>query len=265
MRNLSNAGRIFYGITIAGIGFLTVYYHDFPYMLIPPNHSWIPGLMELAYFFGAMLMLAGLFIILRIKTRLISLLLATVLLLIFCFYFIPYEFFVSPNYLHFGDWENAAKELALCGGAFVVACNFAEKNETSFTRFLGKLVSFGKVLFSITITSFGIDHFLFAKEAADYVPAWVPWHLFWMYFTGTALIASGVAIIFDIKRSIAATLLGSMILTWFIVLHIPRVVASPAAFMGSEITSALIALGYSGIAFVIAGANKNRYGSKRKN
>jgi len=37
MKNLSGVGRIFYGIGIAGMGFLTIYYKDFPYMLIPPK------------------------------------------------------------------------------------------------------------------------------------------------------------------------------------------------------------------------------------
>ena len=53
MGNLSHIGRIFYGIAIAGMGFLTIYYSDFPYMLIPPNHSHIPGLVILAYISGA--------------------------------------------------------------------------------------------------------------------------------------------------------------------------------------------------------------------
>jgi hypothetical protein len=47
-----------------------------------------------------------------------------------------------------------------------------------------------------------------------------------------------------------------MIFIWVIILHIPRVVVSPVAYIGSEVTSALIALAYSGIAFVIAGATK---------
>ena len=69
MRNLSNVGRIFYGIAIAGMGFLTIYYADFPYMLIPPKHSWIPGLVMLAYISGAMLILAGACIVFEKKTQ----------------------------------------------------------------------------------------------------------------------------------------------------------------------------------------------------
>ncbi|MES1215231.1 MAG: hypothetical protein ABUT20_06935 [Bacteroidota bacterium] len=257
MKNLSAAGRIFYGIAIAGMGFLTIYYHDFPYMLIPP-HKRIPGLATIASICGALLLLAGLCIALGKKVRTISLLLGTALLLIFCFYFIPYEFFVSPNYMQFGDWENAAKELTLCGGAFVIAGCYPEKNETALTRLLGKLAPIGTIVFAITIISYSIDHFLFAREAADYVPSWVPWHLFWMYFCGIALLCSGIAIILKIKTGIAATLLGAMILTWFIILHIPRIVVSPVDYLNSEVTSALIALAYSGIAFVIAGTPKKQ-------
>jgi uncharacterized membrane protein YphA (DoxX/SURF4 family) len=259
MRDLSKLGRIFFGTAIAGMGVLTICYHDLPYMLIPSKYSWIPGLTILSFVFGALLIVAGACIVLKKKTRPVALLLGTALLLIFCFYFIPYQFMVSPDYLHFGDWENAAKELALAGGAFVIAGCFPEVDESPFNKFLSNLMPLGKILFSITIISFGVDHFLYAKEAADYVPSWVPCHLFFMYVTGTALLASGFALILNIWSRLAAALLGIMIFTWFAVLHIPRVVTSPAAYMGSEVTSAFIALAYCGTAFVIAGiAKKNK-------
>ena len=258
MGNLSTIGRVFYGIAIAVLGLLTIYYKDFPYMLIPPKHLWIPDLVMIAYIFGAMLILAGVCIVFQKKTRTVSLLLGSLLLLIFCFYYIPYEFMVSSNYMHLVDWENAEKELALAGGAFVVAGCFSEKNENSLNRFLGKLIPFGAILFSITMISFGILHFQYAKDVQDYVPSWVPNRLFWTYLAGTGLIGSGVAIILKIKPGLAAALLGTMIFIWFIILHIPRVIVSPVAYMGSEVTSAFIALAYSGIAFVIAGATKKQ-------
>jgi len=258
MRNLSNIGRIFYGISIAATGFLTIYYNDFPYMLIPPNRLWMHDLVIFAYISGAMLILAGACIVFEKQIMPVSLLLGTVLLLIFCFYFIPYEFIVYSKYMHFGEWENAAKELALASGAFVIAGRFSTKNENALIRSMTKLIPLGAILFSITIISFGIDHFLFAKEASDYVPSWVPNHLFWMYFTGSALLGSGIAIILKFKPRLIATLLGAMIFIWFIILHIPRVIASPSAYMGAEIASAFLALAYCGIAFVIAGDAKKR-------
>ena len=80
--------------------------------------------------------------------------------------------------------------------------------------------------------------------------------MFWAYFAGTALIASGFGIMLKIKYRLSATLLGTMIFIWFIILHIPRVIVSPLADIGDEVTSAFLALAYSGIAFVIAGATK---------
>src|SRR5215467_8867473 len=110
MRRLSDLGRIFYGIGVAELGIQTVYYNASPYFLVPPNHLSIPGL---TYVSGALFALAGVFIAFGKKVRPISLLLGAVLLAIFCFWFVPYQFIVSPNYMHLGNWENAEKELGL--------------------------------------------------------------------------------------------------------------------------------------------------------
>jgi uncharacterized membrane protein len=238
MGNLSGIGRIFYGIAMAAMGLLTIYYRDFPYMMIPPHHHWTNGVAIVAYISGAALLVAGVCIALGKRTMRVALLLGTALLLVFCFYFLPYEFLVSPNYMHFGAWENAAKELALAAGAFVLAGR--------------KLNPIGIILYSLTIISFSIDHFLYANEAADYVPSWIPNHVFWLYFTGVALFGSGIGILLNIRRRLMATLLGSMILIWVIILHIPKSIAAPAAERGGEVVSAFLALAYCGIAFAIA-------------
>jgi len=143
----------------------------------------------------------------------------------------------------------------------VIAGYFPERNETALTRFLGRLIPLGAIFFSITMISFGILHFQFAKEASTMIPSWIPGHIFWIYFAGVALFGSGLAIILKIQTGLIAALLGTMIFIWFISLHIPRVIASPAADMGDEITSALLALAYSGIAFVIAGSALNKNAS----
>jgi uncharacterized membrane protein YphA (DoxX/SURF4 family) len=254
MGNLSNIGRIFYGIAIAGIGLQTIYCHDFPYILSLPEHFWIPGHLALAFIFGIIFILAGSCIVFEKKTRQISLGFGGVLLLMFCFYYIPYELLTSSDYMHLEDWENAEKELTLTGGAFVIAGCFTEKNENQLTGLPGKLIPFGAILFSITMISYGILHFRDAKDASTLVPSWIPNHMFWIYFCGIALIGSGIAIILKIKIGLIAALLGTMIFIWFISLHIPRVLAAPAADRGDEITSAFLALAYSGIAFVISGA-----------
>jgi len=258
MRKLSTTGRIFYGISIAGIGIQTVYDHDFPYIVPLPKHDGFPVFTILAVICGILLILAGACVVLEKRARQASLLLGGGLLLIFCFYYVPYEFIASPNYMHFGDWENAAKELSLAAGAFVVAGCFPGKEENSLTRFLGKLIPSGTILFSLTIISYSIDHFLYAKGASGYVPAWISNPVFWIYFAGVALLGAGIAILLKIKTALFATLLGGMIFTWFIILHIPKVVAAPVTDKAGEIISAFLALAYSGIAFVIAGEAKKK-------
>jgi hypothetical protein len=81
--------------------------------------------------------------------------------------------------------------------------------------------------------------------------------MFWIYFTGSALIGSGIAIILKIKLRVIAALLGTMIFIWVVILHIPKVIASPVTDNEGEVTSAFLALAYCGIAFVIAGASRD--------
>ena len=256
MGKLFKIGGIFYSVAIAAFGLEMIYNHDFPYMLLPPNHSRIPGVTVLAIISGGLFVLAGVGLIFEKKPRLVSLLLAGVLLSIFCFYYIPYELLATSNYMHLGEWENAMKDLTLAGGALVIAGRYPEKNKNRLTGFLEKLIPFGAILFAITMIDYGVSHFLYAKGAADYVPGWIPNHLFWIYFCGAALIGSGIAIILKIRTGLFAALLGTMILIWFISLHVPRVIASPGADRPDEISSALLALAYCGIAFIIAGTAK---------
>jgi hypothetical protein len=236
MANLSDIGRIFYGAAMAAMGLSTIYYRDFPYMLIPPDHRLISDHVILVYLAGALLFLAGACIVLNKRPITVSLLLGAVLLLIFCCYFVPYELITPSRYMHFGQWENAAKELALAGGALAIA---------------GR--KWGILLFALTIVSFGIDHFLYGRDATGYMPLWIPNKLFWIYFTGSGLFGSGITIILKIRPRLAASLLGMMILIFFIIVHLPKTIAAPFAGNEGEVTSALLALAYCGIAFVIAG------------
>jgi len=260
--NISKLGRIFYAIAIIGIGLQAFYYSDFAYMLIPPKHSGIAGLAIIAYIFGTFLIIAGISIAFEKKARPVSLILGFILQLIFCFYFIPYELFYDPNNTIFGEWENAEKELALAAGAFVIAKCFLPINEKRFTTFIAKLIPMGTILFSLCMICFGVSHFLYPQDVADYIPKWIPYKLFWEYLAGTGLIGSGIAIILNIKSRLMATLLGTMIFTWFIILHIPYAIANPFGGKGGETTSAFLALAYSGIAFVIAGAGKKPLSTK---
>jgi uncharacterized membrane protein YphA (DoxX/SURF4 family) len=259
---ITKIGRIFYGFAMAALGFQQFFYADFHPMILAPKHQWIPFLSFWAYFAGAALMATGGAIIFEKKARTISLVLGAILFALFIYY-IPYEIIVDPYYRYLGSWGDAEKELALSGGAFVMAGSFPEpikniQKKSIAIGILEKFIPFGSLFFSITMVSFGIDHFLYTKNVALLVPSWIPAPVFWTYFAAVALIGSGAAIILKVKLRVIAALLGTMILLWFILLHIPRAIAQPFTQKGEEVASAFSALAFSGIAFVIAGSDTGK-------
>lgn len=253
MGKLSLIGRILFGLAVLETGLQIIYYHDFPYWLVPPKHAWIPGISIIAYISGALLGVAGVCIVSNRKAREAGLLLGSALLLVFCFAHVPYQLITGTNVFSLVEWENAEKELAFACGGFVIAGGISAYRVRPGFKFLEEMIPFGSIVFALMIMCFGTIHCLYAKEASGYVPSWVPGPVIWMYITGVALLGSGVSIIFKIQTGLIAFLLGAMTFTWFVILHIPRIIVSPVPYLGSEITSAMLALAYSGIAFVIAG------------
>jgi hypothetical protein len=83
------------------------------------------------------------------------------------------------------------------------------------------------------------------------VTPWIPWHLFWAYFTGAAFVAAALSFVAGKMVRLAAGLLGLMFFLWVLVLHAPRVAASPRN--GDEVTSLLVALAMGGVSFILAG------------
>ncbi len=258
MINLSSIGRIFYGIALAGTGISTIYFNDYPYYLLPPLHFLTPGAAIFHYIVGTLLFLVGICIVFQKKIRTVSFLFGCLLLLVFCFLYIPYQFMDYPKHLQLAEWENSEKELSLVAGAFIIAACFSEKTENPFSRFGGRQMGLGSILFSIPIISFGILHFKFAKDVSTMVPTWIPYPIFWTYLAGIGLLGSGISIILKIKTRFIAALLGTIIFIWFAILHIPETIASSYADLGGEIPSTFLALAYSGMAFVIAGAAKKK-------
>lgn len=167
---------------------------------------------------------------------------AELLILFFIAGQVPYILFINQySPIHLGLWTNALKEMALAGGALVIAHPARE--------YLSRM---GSILFAITIALFGIDHFYYTEFVATLVPAWIPGPVFWTYFAGIALAGAGVAIIIRFKLKTIALLLATMLFLWFLFLHIPRAWAHPSEDQGNEVTSVLEALGFTGIALAIA-------------
>ena len=240
MGNLIKAGRLFFAIMIAGLAGQQLYDGYFRPVLIPTYATHFPGEIVLVYLLSAVLIVAAAGIVLNRQGRMLALGLAGLFFALLLFCHVPYEAFVDPAGKGIGGWNNALKESAMAGGALIVAGSYRGG------------FGYGRIFFAVTMIVFGAEHFMYAQFVQYLVPDWIPWHLFWTYFAGVALIAAGAGFILRIQLRLAGLLLGGAIFIWFVVLHIPRAAVAPASDNGNELASVFESLGFSGIAFLIA-------------
>jgi uncharacterized membrane protein len=55
------------------------------------------------------------------------------------------------------------------------------------------LFRIGLVLYALVIGFFGVNHFLNGTGFQNTIPSFLPYHIFWVYLTGVALIAAAVS------------------------------------------------------------------------
>lgn len=92
---------------------------------------------------------------------------------------------------------------------------------------VNRAIAFGPAFFAMPMAVFGADHFIATRFVATLVPYWIPWHLFWVYFVGAALIASALSIVTKRHSVLAATLLSAMLFSFVLLISVPKLVASP--------------------------------------
>ena len=116
------------------------------------------------------------------------------------------------------------------------------------------LVSIGRIFYAIGLIGIGIQHFIFADFIPVVVPLWPEWipgRPFWAYGVGAALIAAGIAILFDFRGRTVAAFTGAAFLVLVVVGHIPAQLAAHPAHLGVW-TNAFKALSLGGGAWVAA-------------
>lgn len=252
MERLLTAGRVNFAFGMTGLGLQQFFFPGFRPVFVPAFFESLANAEPLVYLFSIVLITAGGCILLKFKARSVLLILAVVFLLFFLLLHIPSN--LIQNLISPGAWTNALKILAFSGGALIIADSFDDESErrSALVSTLGRLIPLGRFFFGIMLIVFGIDHILYAQFVSTLVPDWIGGHMFWTYFAAVALIGAGVSLITKVKISLVSLLMGIMIFIWFLVLHIPRAIATPELDNGNEITSVFQALAFSGVGFVLA-------------
>jgi uncharacterized membrane protein len=265
MNKLTRLGQLFLAIPMVAFGVQHFIYMDFVTRVFPRLPAWIPKPSFLAGVFGAFLIVTGAAIIFGKSARLAALLLGAVILASFALLHLPLVL-ADPGTGNL--WTKAGKALALAGGSLLVAGSLSIEPGTragglaKMEKALARLIPLGRFFLGAFLILCGILHFRYAEYVAGLVPAWIPGHLFWTYFSGAALIAGGLGIMIPMTARLAASLTAIMIFLWFVFLHIPRALAD--LHDANETTAVFEALAMTGAAILVAVAKNQKIETENK-
>lgn len=243
---LGRLGRFMLVVALAGLGALSLLSGDFAFQWQPVPKT-IPQRELLALVNGAILLIGSLLLAIKATRSVAGTALAAYLAL--------------WATLHLATLPRGAPPVVVALGFFEIWCLVGATWLAGFKGepAVGEVsagVKAARLGFAVSPLFFGLSHFAYPGVTAKLIPGWIPFPLELAYATGLAHGLGGLAILLGIKPRLAATALGTMYLSWVLVLHLPRVAAAPSSRL--EWTMTFIATAISAAAFVTAGSYDRR-------
>ena len=116
-----------------------------------------------------------------------------------------------------------------------------------------KLLSFiGRVIYAVPFLGFGAGHLMNAGKMAGMVPSFIPGGIFWIYFTGAAMIMAALAIITGKQGRAACFGLALMLLVFIVTIHLPGMGSTDAGMKMMAMMGLLKDTALMGAALVIS-------------
>lgn len=207
--------------------------------------AYMPGRLFWAYFVGVALVAAAIGIFTKMLARPAATMLGVMFFLFVVLLHIPR---IIGNSRNGNEWTSGFVALAMCGGAWILASAAPLEEREKADPFLG----LGQYFFALAFVAFGIQHFVFGRYEAGLGPPWIPGGPVLACLFGVILVAAGAAIVIGKRQVLAATLLGSLTLLYFLLLYVPRIAGKlrdPGPW-----TSGFEILALCGSALVLAGS-----------
>ena len=249
---IASSGHSVFSITMIGLGIVGLLYRDFVPVWNPVPAS-IPGRGVFVYLGPLISLASGIGLLLpRVATIATRLLLTTLLLWLLLFRL--------PNFLLTSPFEACWSVFPLAvmlAATWVLYVWFAADWDRQHLRFVcgDNGLRIAHALYGFSLIFFGSAHFIDMKDTLSLVPNWLPGHAFWAYFTGSAFIAAGVAVLAGRCARLAAFLSAFQIGSFLLLVWVPIVAAgSKVAFQWSEtiLNAALLAA-----AWIVADSYQN--------
>jgi putative oxidoreductase len=112
----------------------------------------------------------------------------------------------------------------------------------------------GIVLYALVIGFFGINHFLNGTGFQNTIPSFIPYHIFWVYLTGVALIAAAISFLIGKKTKMAGLFLFLYLIIIVLSIHLPAVIRSEGSpIVSIALTNLVKDTGLAAAALMIAG------------
>jgi uncharacterized membrane protein YphA (DoxX/SURF4 family) len=218
-----SVGHVVFTATIIALGILGLIKGDFT-----PMWQQIPGAVPtgsiLAYLCALISLTCGVASLWqRAATVAVRVLLAS-LLIWFVLIRAP-EVWPAPTVLV--SWYSCAETAVIIAAVWVLYVWFAtdwdNRRLSLVTAVHGLRIA--RILYAASLVFFGVSHFVYVEQTTPLVPSWLPWHLFWAYFTGAAYIAAGAAILTGVCARLAAPLAAVQIGLFTLLVWVPIVAA----------------------------------------
>ncbi len=247
---ITGFGQILFAAGMIGLGIVGLIFDDFA-MSWQPVPADLPGHQLLAYISALLLLCAGIGLFMHRVAALSALVLAAFIFLWLLLLQFPR---LIPDPLSVGVWLGVGETLELMTGVWVLGALLATKNSNATVKAMTgtRTLRIAILLFAVSLPLIGLSHFVYAKETASMVPAWLPSRITWAYLTGLGHILAGAALLFGIYSRLAATLEAMMMTSFVLLVHIPGVVADPHSRL--QWTMLCVAMAISGGAWAVTRA-----------
>jgi uncharacterized membrane protein len=212
-------GHVVFGSCFAAIGAIALGMHDFV-LFQQPVPQGIPWRETLACISAALLLIPGIGLLWPATAKGSALVLTAFVALWIVALWIP-QVLAHPSVEV--KWLGVGEDLTLVTGGWLIYCSVAGRRDGS--------LRLARIVFGLALVPIGLSHFFYLQAAANFIPAWMPWHVPLTLLAGAGHIAAGLAIASGVVPRLAATLEASMESLITVIVWVSAIAAKPGDHM----------------------------------
>jgi uncharacterized membrane protein len=228
---IASAGHAVFAATMIGLGVLGLIHRDFAPIWQPVPKD-VPARAVLIWLCALIPLVSGIGLFFQRTAAGAARLLLAFLLLWLLLLRVP-RMFLS---FAVDSWWAACQTAVMVAAAWVLYAWFATPWDQRRLRFAtgDTGLRIARTLYGLALLPFGLAHFLYLHNTDILVPRWLPRPVAWSYFTGAALIAAGLGVIFGVDARLAAALSALEMGLFTLLVWVPIVAASPSPSQWGE-------------------------------